>query len=368
MRRQRGHRQVLGGAFVGLLLFSTPAAVCEVQVPAGADCVLSSMELITEDSKARLVLLTNDPPASLGTKIEPNEGMVLDLTGCVADPELAGSRFEDGLVASLQLVNDDLALAVIIETRQSFEYSVSSKLDRVEVTLRPAAPTQTLVRVLEPLPLPSAPDPSQTPQETLQPLAVVPVQPLEATISEPTVSESTIAAQIVDAARVSIERAPVYDSAYTILSYPSGDPGRERGSGVDLIVRAYRELGIDLQQQIHEDIRASGVAYGIRRPDPHIDHRRVRNLVIFFSRHGQNLGLDKNADWRAGDIVLWARDKSQADQVGIVSDTLGPSGHLMVIHHSQGSVPKEQDVLHAWSIAHHFRWLPSSLSRTPNPD
>ncbi len=376
MRRQRRYRQALEAALVGFLLLGVPAVLAEQQVTEAPVCVLQSMDLIIADSTARLVLLTDGPPASLGTRIEPNEGIVLDLASCISGSEVSGRSFDEGLVAGLELVQTGPTLAVVVEARRPFEYSVSSKQDRVEVTLRPATPALSLVRVLEPLPIPSAPDSSPAPPPPdLQPQAVAAVQPIEPAVPEtepeaapkPTTTEQarntlkterSFAAQLVDGARVSIERAPAYDSGYSVIAYPNGDPGWDKGSGVDLIVRTYRQLGIDLQQLIHEDILAAGRAYGVREPDANIDHRRVRNLATFFERHGQTLPLSDQAEWRAGDVIFWALDSPRINSVGIVSDQLGASGQPMVIHHSQNSVPEEQDILSDWPIASHFRWWP----------
>ncbi len=56
---------------------------------------------------------------------------------------------------------------------------------------------------------------------------------------------------------------------------------------------AYRALGIDLQKKVHEDMTAHFASYpklwGMSGTDTNIDHRRVPNLRVFFTRHGQSL-------------------------------------------------------------------------------
>ncbi len=165
---------------------------------------------------------------------------------------------------------------------------------------------------------------------------------------------------LVEGARLSVRDTLEYDSSYRILSYPGGDLGRDRGSAVDVLIRAYRHLGIDLQERVHEDILAAVPDYGIETPDTHIDHRRIRNLETFFERHGERLPLGPNADWQSGDLVFWAMDgRRQPDHVGIVSDLRSSANRPMVIHHPEGTTPREQDVLFAWTVRGHYRWLPA---------
>ncbi len=175
--------------------------------------------------------------------------------------------------------------------------------------------------------------------------------------------ETATAATIVEGARASVRSAPAYDDSYQFIRYPGGDPGREKGSGADLVVRAYRHAGVDLQQRIHQDILAVAEDYGVETPDPHIDHRRIRNLRTFLRRHGRELGTDLAADWRPGDIVFWAIDgRNKPDHLGIVTDRRSPADRLLVIHHEVGGVPGEADVLFAWTIRGHYRWLPAPES------
>ncbi len=182
-----------------------------------------------------------------------------------------------------------------------------------------------------------------------------------ATAAQPTTpaAQPTYAA-LVEGARLSILAAPRYDSSYRVISYPGGDPGPDLGSAVDLVVRAYRHLGIDLQQRIHDDILAAGLDYGIWESDTNIDHRRIRNQEIFLRRHGQQLPLGPDAGWQPGDIVFWAVDgRRQADHVGILSEVRSPVSRSMVIHHPDGGLPCEQDVLFAWTVRGHYRWMPA---------
>ncbi len=169
------------------------------------------------------------------------------------------------------------------------------------------------------------------------------------------------AAALVSAARLSVERRPVYDASYVELDFPGGDPGLERGCGADLVVRAFRGQGVDLQVLIQQDVAADKVAYGVDEPNPNIDHRRVRNLRRFFARQGSSLAFGPQADWQPGDLVFWSREgRSWPNYVGLLTDRRTAEGRPLVIHHPPGSVPKEEDVLLKWPIRGHFRWFGES--------
>lgn len=101
-----------------------------------------------------------------------------------------------------------------------------------------------------------------------------------------------------------------YDPAYTQIAYPGGDVPLDRGVCTDVVIRSLRGAGIDLQQQIHEDMQAHFDAYpktwGLPRPDANIDHRRVPNLMTYFVRRGRSLPITLDAaDYRPGDVVAW---------------------------------------------------------------
>ncbi len=167
---------------------------------------------------------------------------------------------------------------------------------------------------------------------------------------------------ILEGAHRCVAKAPRYDGRYVPLAYPGGDPGWEIGVCTDVVIRSFRHAGIDLQRLVHEDILRAPEAYRITRPDPSIDHRRVRNLAVFFRRHARSLPLD--ADWRPGDIVIWSLSGSgYPNHIGIVAETTGPSGHPLVYHHFPRTAlfsghPEASDCLHLWRILHHFRWQP----------
>jgi len=182
----------------------------------------------------------------------------------------------------------------------------------------------------------------------------------------------TSAAERLSAAALARTAARVtYDPAYVRLAYPGGDVPADRGVCADVVVRAFRAaLGVDLQQRVHEDMTAAFDAYpklwGLTRPDSNIDHRRVPNLEAFLRRQGAALRVtDDPADYRPGDIVAWnLRGEANGrggflPHIGIVTDRLAPSGRPQVVHNI-GAGPKLEDVLFAWPITGHYRWLPES--------
>lgn len=167
-------------------------------------------------------------------------------------------------------------------------------------------------------------------------------------------------------ARVAAARSQVgvtrrYDPAYTRLKYPGGDVPLDRGVCTDVIIRAYRAQGFDLQRAVHEDMIRAWDAYprawGLARPDPHIDHRRVPNLAVYFTRHGLSLPLSRQAaDFLPGDLVTW-RLASGVPHIGLVSDRHSASGTPLVIHNI-GWGTQEEDRLFAYTITGHYRFDP----------
>jgi uncharacterized protein len=158
------------------------------------------------------------------------------------------------------------------------------------------------------------------------------------------------------AAQIGLTRG--YDPRYQRLAYPGGDVAMETGVCTDVLVRAFRQLGIDLQVVVHEDMQVAWAAYpklwNLQRPDRNIDHRRVPNLQVYFTRHGESLPPSSAAsDYQAGDIVSW-RLPSGVPHIGLVS-TRREQGHPWVIHNIGGGV-QEENVLFAYTITGHYRY------------
>jgi len=159
-------------------------------------------------------------------------------------------------------------------------------------------------------------------------------------------------ARIAEAARAQVGVTTSYDPAYVKLRYPGGDVPRDRGVCSDVVVRAFRAIGTDLQVAVHEDMAAHFGAYpkmwGLRGADASIDHRRVPNLMKFFERRGKSLPL--NAPYEPGDVVAW-RLPNGLYHVGVVAGERGTS-----VVHNIGYGAKNEDVLRAWTIIGHYRW------------
>lgn len=163
---------------------------------------------------------------------------------------------------------------------------------------------------------------------------------------------------LVAAARAQVGVTTGYDPAYRRLAYPGGDVPRATGVCADVVVRALRATGLDLQQAVHEDMAKNFTAYpknwGLKKPDTNIDHRRVPNLATWFTRAGWSLPVSKRAaDYAPGDIVTWDIGGG-LKHIGVVSDKRTATGEPRVIHNI-GAGAAEEAVLFAWPITGRFR-------------
>jgi uncharacterized protein YijF (DUF1287 family) len=154
-----------------------------------------------------------------------------------------------------------------------------------------------------------------------------------------------------------------YDPAYVRIPYPGGDVPAGTGVCTDEVIRSYRAVGIDLQKEVHEDMVANFSAYpsqrrwGRQSPDSNIDHRRVPNLMVFFSRKGESLPTTSRAeDYSPGDLVTWDLGGG-VTHIGIVVDRKGFFTRRYMIEHNIGAGPKIEDVLFDWKITGHYRYF-----------
>jgi len=159
-----------------------------------------------------------------------------------------------------------------------------------------------------------------------------------------------------------------YDSAYHRLEYPGGDVPANIGVCTDVIIRSYRQLGIDLQKLVHEDMQANFRAYpskriwGLTKPDKNIDHRRVPNLQVYFERHAQVLTKSLNAaDYKTGDIVTWMLP-GNLPHIGMVVNQIAQGSGNPLIVHNIGRGPEMSDMLFAYTITGHYRFVPAKYS------
>ncbi len=164
--------------------------------------------------------------------------------------------------------------------------------------------------------------------------------------------------QLADSAEVLTKQTVYYDPSYFQLVYPNGDVPAGKGVCTDVVVRAYRKLGIDLQKEVHEDMQSNFGKYpknwGMSQPDKNIDHRRVPNLMTFFSRHGAVKDLLQDPKtYLPGDIVCWNLGGG-ITHIGIVSNRKSTDGqrHLMV--HNIGAGQVLEDCLFSYKVIGHY--------------
>ncbi len=160
-----------------------------------------------------------------------------------------------------------------------------------------------------------------------------------------------------------------YDGGYYAISYPGGDVPADKGACTDEVIRSYRALDIDLQREVHEDMVADFTAYprkfGLSATDANIDHRRVPNLMTFFTRKGAALAVtDRAEDYPPGDVVAWDLDGKGMTHIGIVVDAPSATPGRYLIMHNIGAGPQLQDVLFSWRIIGHYRY-PKPAPTTP---
>lgn len=177
----------------------------------------------------------------------------------------------------------------------------------------------------------------------------------------PAEAQMTFAGRLSSAAISLTKQEVVYDPSYYVLDYPGGDVPEGRGVCTDVVIRAYRKLGIDLQKELHEDMTAFFNQYpnnwGLSKPDKNIDHRRVPNLMTFFSRHGEIRSITNNAeDYSPGDIVCW--DLGQGlTHIGIVVDKKSADGKRYLIVHNIGGGQVLADCLFNYKIIGHYQFM-----------
>lgn len=163
-----------------------------------------------------------------------------------------------------------------------------------------------------------------------------------------------IGVQIAQAAERQVGVTVVYDPSYVSIRYPGGDLPADRGVCADVVIRAYRAVGVDLQRQVHEDMIRAFSRYphlwGLSAPDTNIDHRRVPNLMKFLERRGKVV----SGAFEAGDVVAW-RLPGGLYHIGVVSLDVGSAGRPLMIHNIGRGAEKE-DVLFAYQVIGHYRW------------
>lgn len=151
-----------------------------------------------------------------------------------------------------------------------------------------------------------------------------------------------------------------YDPSYFSIPYPNGDVPANKGVCTDVIIRAYRKMGVDLQKEVHEDMKAHFKWYpkiwGLKTPDKNIDHRRVPNLMTYFERQGADKPITNNAkDYIPGDVVCWNLSGA-ITHIGIVVNKKSNDGKRYLIVHNIGAGQVLEDCLFDFKIIGHYRF------------
>ncbi|WP_026706228.1 DUF1287 domain-containing protein [Flavobacterium soli] len=174
------------------------------------------------------------------------------------------------------------------------------------------------------------------------------------------VLEKSFAEKLSEAAISLTKDKVVYDPKYVSIPYPNVDVPKDRGVCTDVVIRAYRKLGIDLQKEVHLDMKKNFSLYpktwGLKRPDTNIDHRRVPNLQVYFTRKGKSLGVSKKAsDYKTGDLVTWMIG-GKLPHIGIATNRKSVDGKRNLIVHNVGSGQVLEDCLFRYEITGHYRF------------
>lgn len=172
--------------------------------------------------------------------------------------------------------------------------------------------------------------------------------------------------QLADSALTLTKQKVSYDPVYRKIAYPNGDVPANKGVCTDVVIRAYRKLGIDLQKEVHEDMASNFKKYpknwGLSAPDPNIDHRRVPNLMVFFKRHGKELSLANDPKlYKPGEVVCWDLGDGLT-HIGIVSKKKSSDGKRYMIIHNIGQGQVLEDCLFEYKIIGHYDYgeMPAS--------
>jgi uncharacterized protein len=188
-----------------------------------------------------------------------------------------------------------------------------------------------------------------------KPPSFLSTSPLETQVVSPNLK------QVLQAALEQTKYTRGYDPAYVAIAYPGGDVPRESGVCTDVVIRAFRAIGVDLQQAVHEDMNRNFAVYpqywGLSGTDTNIDHRRVPNLMKYFERQGKAIAItNRKEDYLPGDIVTWNLGEGQ-EHIGIVTQfKAAQTGQYLVVHNI-GSGARLEDIVLSWPVIGHYRGI-----------
>jgi uncharacterized protein len=177
--------------------------------------------------------------------------------------------------------------------------------------------------------------------------------PIETQVASPKLK------QVLQAAMAQTKYTRGYDPAYVAIAYPGGDVPRESGVCTDVVIRAFRAIGVDLQQDVHEDMKRNFAAYppdwGLSGTDTNIDHRRVPNLMKYFERQGKAIAItNRKEDYLPGDVVTWNLGEGQ-EHIGIVTQFKSAQTGQFLIVHNIGAGARLEDIVLNWPVIGHYR-------------
>ena len=167
---------------------------------------------------------------------------------------------------------------------------------------------------------------------------------------------------ILESANSQAKTTRGYTQQYFSIAYPNGDLPVETGACTDVIIRSFRNAGVELQKEVHEDMAANFSAYpnkwGLTSTDTSIDHRRVPNLQTFFTRRGKSLPVSLgSADYKPGDVVSWDLDGKGMTHIGLVSNIWNNRTRRYLIIHNIGGGTNVEDRLFDWTVTGHYRYF-----------
>lgn len=179
-------------------------------------------------------------------------------------------------------------------------------------------------------------------------------------LSSPVFSQPDFYSILADSASALSKQKVEYNLSYFSIPYPNGDVPADKGVCTDVVIRAYRKIGIDLQQQVHEDMKYNFRLYpkywSLKKTDTNIDHRRVPNLMTFFMRKGTVLPIsNKPSDYAPGDIVCWQLPRGMK-HIGLVINKKSADQQRFMVIHNIGSGQIIEDVLFAFPVIGHYRY------------
>ena len=173
-------------------------------------------------------------------------------------------------------------------------------------------------------------------------------------------SQTEFKTQLSDSTLTLIKQKVTYDPSYFRLDYPNGDVPSDKGVCTDVVIRAYRKVGIDLQELVHEDMKENFEKYpknwGLTKPDKNIDHRRVPNLMVYFSRFGKVLTISENENnYKPGEIICWNLGGGTT-HIGMIVNKKSRDNKRYLVVHNIGSGQVLADCLFDFKIIGHYEF------------